>query len=71
MTDETGGCAENADSVFHAATEIDGRCFFEISGRAGDFSDAEAEHYGLGDHLVIEDKVVGVFKKWEGLKQFS
>jgi len=31
--------------------------------RTENFSDAEAEMYALGQHLVVEHEVVGVFKQ--------
>src|SRR5208282_362806 len=43
--------------------EIDGRSFFEILRRAGDFADTKAEMNALCQHLIVEHKVVGVLKQ--------
>ena len=58
MRNEAGSGAEDSKSVFDAALEIDRRGLCKVFGGAGDFSDAEAEHDGLGNHLIVENKVV-------------
>ena len=70
MRNEAGSGTEHSKSIFDAALEIDRGGLFEVLGRAGDFSDAETEHDGLGDHLIVEDEVVGIFEQRERLKQF-
>src|ERR1700728_2174006 len=57
------GCGQHAETVLHAAAKVDGRSLFEILRGAGDFADAEAEVHALGQHLVVEDEVVGVFQQ--------
>ena len=62
---------KNSEAVFHAAFEVDGRCFFKIFRRAGDFSNVKTKHHGLRDHLIVENEVVGVFENGKSLKQFA
>ena len=69
MRDITNRRGQHSQSIFHAALEVDGRGFFKVFRRAGDLANVEAEHHGLGDHLVIEDEIVGVFKQGQSLKQ--
>src|ERR1035438_3830231 len=71
VRNKTGSGAEDSKSILHAALEIDGRGFFKVLCRAGDLSNAKAEHDGLGDHLVVKDEVVGVLKDGKSLKQLS
>src|SRR5690242_19984993 len=54
---------QHPQPVLHAAAEIDGGGFGEVLGGAGDFSDVEAEIDALRQHLVVEDKIVGVFQQ--------
>ena len=60
---ELQGCDQHAESVFHAAAEVDGGSFCEILRGTGNFADAEAEVDALGEHLVVEDEVVGIFQQ--------
>ena len=62
---------KDAETVLHAPLEIDGRRFFKIFRRAGDFSNSKAKHHGLRDHLIVEDEVVGVFENGKSLEQFA
>ena len=55
---ELKGCLEHPQAVGHAAAEIDGRGILEIPGGAGQLPDAITEPDDLGQHLVVEDKVV-------------
>ncbi len=68
MRDETSCGRQDADSIFHAAPEVDGRSFFEVARRAGDLADSKAEHHTLGEHLIVEDEVVRVLEQREGLQ---
>src|SRR4051812_14451785 len=65
------GSSENAEPVFDAASEVDGGCFLEVFGGAGEFPDAEAEHDSLGDHLVVKDEVIRVFEQRQGFEKFA
>src|SRR5215469_311314 len=56
------GRTQHAESVFHAAAEIDRRSLSEIFCRAGDFSDAETEVDALRQHLIVEHEIVRVFQ---------
>src|SRR5215467_9422377 len=55
--------AQHAESVLHAAAEIDGRGLSEILRRTGDFSDAKTEVDALRQHLVVEHEVIGIFQQ--------
>src|SRR5580698_2665749 len=66
---ERGG--EDSEAVFHTAAKVDGRGFFEIFRGAGNFTDAKAEVDTLGEHLVIEYEVVGIFDEWKLGKHFA
>src|ERR1019366_5467680 len=54
---------KHTQAVLHAAAEIDGGRFLEILGGPGNLADAEAEVDALGEHLVVENKIVAVFPK--------
>src|SRR5579871_2111879 len=54
---------QHPEAVFHAAAEVDGRCFLEITRWAGNFADAESEVGALRQHLIVEDEVIGIFQK--------
>ena len=69
IRDESGGRGQYARAVLHAAAEVDGGRFFKVFGRAGDLADPEAEHHGLRDHLVVEDKIVGVLEQRQRQQQ--
>ena len=58
VRNEAGGGAKDSKSVFDAAPEIDrrGLCKYLVGQEISPI--AEAEHDGLGNHLIIEDKVV-------------
>src|SRR5277367_4091570 len=71
MSDETCGCGKHAKAILHAAPKVDGRGFLKVAGGAGDLADAEAKHDGLGDHLIIEDEVIGVFEQRESLEYIA
>src|SRR5258708_6038161 len=70
VRDEAGCRRHYSQSIFHAAFEVDGRGFLEVTRRAGDLADAKTEHDRLGKHLIVEDEVVRVFEQWKGLKHF-
>src|SRR6185437_14235346 len=53
----------HSQPVLHTAAEVDGGGCRKILGGAGDFADVEAEIYALGQHLVVENKVIGVFQQ--------
>src|SRR5579859_2991864 len=54
---------QHAESVLHAAPEVDGRSLFEIFCGARDFANTETEMHALCEHLIVEDEVVGVFEE--------
>src|SRR5580700_2045098 len=60
---ELQGRRQHAEAIFHAAAEVDGRGFFEILSRTGNFSDAKAEVNALGEHLVVENKIIRIFEQ--------
>jgi hypothetical protein len=62
---------KNSETVLHAAFEVDGRRFFKIFRRAGDFPNAKTKHHGLRDHLIVENEVVGVFENGKSLEQLA
>jgi len=51
---------EHAQSVNGAPLQVDGGCFLVIAGGTGDLSDLETGVEDLGDHLVVEYKILGV-----------
>ena len=51
------GDAQNAETVDHAAPEINARGFFEIAGRAGDLGDLIALIDDLRQHLIVENEI--------------
>src|SRR5579863_9510751 len=55
--------AEHAESVGDAAAKIDRRSLFEILRRTGHFPDAKAEMHALCEHLIVEDKIVGILEQ--------
>src|ERR1700730_10979527 len=63
--------SEHAEAIHNAAAEVNGRCLFEVLRGTRDFSDAEAEMYALGEHLIVEDEVVGVFEQWQFRKDLA
>src|SRR5579872_1473076 len=65
LQSELQSCCEHAETVLHAAPEIDGRGIFKILGRARDFTDAEAEVNALCEHLVVEDEIIGILEQRE------
>ena len=60
----------HSQAVFDAPGKIDGRGFREIAGGTGNLADGKAEVNGLGQHLVVEDKIVGVLPQGESLQDF-
>src|SRR6202140_3503 len=65
------GCTQYAESVFHAAAKVDGRGLLEILCGTGDFTDAETEVHALGQHLIVEDEVVGIFQQRQVGEHFA
>ena len=57
------GSLQYAKTVDHASPEIDRRRLREILRRTADLAHAEAEPEDLGEHLVVEDEVVGVLEQ--------
>src|SRR5258708_1430663 len=55
--------SEHAEAILHATPEVNGRSLLEVLCWTRDFSDAKAEVYALGEHLIVKDKVVGVFEQ--------
>jgi hypothetical protein len=56
---------QDAETIFHAAAEVDGGGFLEVLRGTRHFTDVKAEVDTLGEHLVIEDEVVGIFQQWK------
>src|SRR5439155_20353098 len=54
---------DHAQTVGHAAGEVDGRGLLEIFGRTGYLTNTEAKVYALRKYLIVEDKVIRVFQK--------
>src|SRR6267154_4011800 len=67
VPDEGRRRLQYSQSIFHAASESDGRSFLEVARRAGDLPNPKTEHQGLSEHLVVEDEVVRVFQQRKGL----
>ena len=66
------GCgAENAEPILHAALEVDRRSFLEVFRGTGYFTNPEAKHDGLRDHLVVEDEIVRILQQWKCFKKLS
>ncbi len=63
MRNEAEGGGKHPKTIFDTAPEVDGGSFLEVLGWARDLADVEAKHYGLGNHLIVEDEVVGVIKE--------
>src|ERR1700679_1230002 len=63
--------SQNAQAISHAASKIDGGSFLKVFRRARYLSNAEAEHHSLGNHLIVEHKVVRVFEQRQSLQQLS
>jgi hypothetical protein len=56
---------EYSQAIFHAAAEIDRRCFFEIFGMTSDLCNLIPLHENLRNHLIVENKIIAVvFKKY-------
>ena len=61
LKSELKRCSQYAKPVFHAALKIDRRSLRKIFRWTGDFPNSEPEVGALRQHLVIKDKVVGIF----------
>ena len=62
MSDEASGCEQDSKAIFDASPEVDRRGFLKVLRWAGDFADLEVKHHGLRNHLVVEDKIIGVLE---------
>jgi hypothetical protein len=71
VRDEAERGGEHSETVLHAALEVDGGGFFKYFVGQEISPMLKAEHDGLGDHLVVEDEIVGVFEQRKGLQQFA
>src|SRR5580698_929060 len=60
---ELQGRREHAETILHAAAEVDGRSLFEVLRGTRNFSNAEAEVYALGEYLIVENEVIGIFEQ--------
>src|ERR1700676_4842496 len=65
------GCGQDAEAILHATAKVDGRGLFEILCGTGDFANAEAEVHALGQHLIVEDEVVGIFQQRQVGEHFA
>src|SRR5512146_3589595 len=54
---------QHSQPVLHAAAEVDGRGFGKVLGGTRNFADVETEIHALGQHLVVENKVIGIFQQ--------
>src|SRR5713101_1940741 len=54
---------QHPQSILHAPSEIDRGSLFTILGWAGYFTNAEAEVNTLGQHFIVEYKIVRVLKE--------
>lgn len=54
------GYAQYAAAIFHAALEVDAGGFLKVFGGAGYFGYFKAVHENLGDHFVVENKIIAV-----------
>ena len=57
------GSRDDSEAVLDGAWKVDGGGFREIFGGAGDLAHAIPEEDALGQHLVVKNEVVGVFKQ--------
>src|SRR5450631_1693165 len=57
--------------IFDAAAEVDGRSLIEILGGAGDLAEAKAEMSTLREHLIVKDKVIGIFEQGQLGQHFA
>lgn len=49
-----------AHPINYTVSEINGRCFFKVFSRAGNFSYRKAVVNNLRKHLVVKNKIVGI-----------
>jgi hypothetical protein len=52
--------SQNSEAIFHAASKVDGGGAFEVFGWAGDLCNVVTVEKDLGEHLVVEDEIVGI-----------
>src|SRR5450755_1027854 len=57
--------SKHPESVFHAAAEVDGRRLGKVFRRAGHFADLESKVNALRQHLIIKNKIIGIFEQWK------
>src|SRR6201999_3709845 len=60
-----------ADAILDAAAEVDGGGLGKILGGAAHFPDGEMIPKDLGQHLVVEDKVIGVGLQGQALEELA
>ena len=65
---ELQGGPQHTQPVSHAPLKIDGRRFGRIPRGAGHFANSKAKMNDLGQHLVIEDEIIGIFFQGEGFE---
>src|SRR5215467_8389130 len=56
------GRGQNSKTIFHASPEVNRRCFREVFRGTGKLADAVIEANALGEHLIVENKIVRVFQ---------
>ena len=59
---------EDTETIGYGTAEVDRGGFREVFRGAGDLSDREPEGNRLGEHLVVEDEIVGVLVEGKGLQ---
>ena len=61
LQSELYGSRQHTEPVLYAALKIDRRRFGKVFRRARDLAGAETEHEALGQHLIVENKIIRVF----------
>src|SRR5204863_7270918 len=68
---ETQRRAKATEAVTHASTKVNRGSFRQIFRRARDLADFRTQPNDLGEHLVVEHKIVGVLFNRDTLEQTS
>jgi hypothetical protein len=63
--------ADHAKTIRHAAPKVDRRRFLKIFRGAGNLADTKSEVHALRQHLIIEDKVIGIFEQGQISQHFA
>lgn len=71
VRDKPQSGAEHTQAVLHTSFEVDGRGLLKIFGGTRNLANTEAKHDRLGDHLIIEDEVVGILMNWKSFENFT